>query len=87
MSTLDHIINVLFLNKLWPNDYFISSINCFGDSVDDFSVARFIIKNPNLIAPTKRPNINIGAAHSNAVFNEGRVKRTLNDVNGFFSFN
>ena len=39
-------------------------------AVVDFSVARFIIKNPNIIAPTKRPNINIGAAHSNTVFHE-----------------
>ena len=67
----------------WPDDYLISSVNDFGDSGDDFSVTWFVIKNPNMIAPTKRPNISIGPSHSNRVFNECRVEGSFDDINGF----
>ena len=67
--------------------FLLTSIDDFGDSTVDFSVARFIIKNPNIIAPTKRPNINIGPTHSNTVLQESGVKRSFNDINGFCFIN
>ena len=83
MSSEDHIINVFLFYFTWPDDNLISSVKRLGDSVDDFSVARFVIINPNIISPTKRPNINILAAHSNRVLHEGGIERPFNDVDRF----
>ena len=47
-----HIVDVLLLYFIRPDNYLISSVNDFGDSVDDLSIAWFVIKNPNIIAPT-----------------------------------
>ena len=83
MSCQDHVIDVLLMEGRGPDYDFLSIIDGFKDSVGNLSVARFIVINPNMIAPTNLPAINIGPSHSHRVLQEERIEGAFCDIDGF----
>ena len=83
MSIHDHIIDVLFLHMRGPDDYGVAFIDRSTDSIDDLSIAGFIIIYPAAIANPPITENSVSSTHSNRVWvydNEPRNREIVNRI-------